>query len=60
MLADVTIPGEMFTFFTALAGVAFAAMLAALGWLILRVAALSESIARIVQKLEDLPCDTCP
>jgi len=59
MIGAVTIPSELFALFAGLAGIAFAASLSALGWLILRVAALGESVARIRQRLEDLPCDKC-
>lgn len=58
-MATVMIPTELFALLSALAAVAFAAMLSALGWLILRVAAISEAVAAMRQKLDDLPCDRC-
>lgn len=59
MLSDVTIPNEIFALITALVGVSFAAVLSALGWLVLKVAKLGEDLAVIKQRLRDLPCDNC-
>lgn len=59
MHGAVTIPPEIFALVTCLVGVAFAACLSALGWLILRVSKLIEDVAAIRQRLRDLPCDAC-
>ena len=60
MISEVLIPTEIFALLATLAGVAFAATLSALGWLIGRVSKLSTDVAVIRQRLSDLPCDHCP